>query len=199
MEIQIDRPGGDKREQILEAAIQIFAHQGFHDAKVEEIAAAAGVGKGTVYEYFRSKEDLFYEMLEFVQAKYLEDFRREVLTATGVRETLEKMFLSHMRFVFRHRDMARVLLTDPPKLAEKLYQRMCVRHQEFLDFLEELVRRGIASGEVRAVNPAVAGMVISGIVKSMAGHVALGELPTDPAGFVSEALDVLMTGLKPEA
>ncbi|KKM09672.1 hypothetical protein SY88_17470 [Clostridiales bacterium PH28_bin88] len=198
MEIQIDRPSGDKREQILEAAIQIFAHQGFHDAKVEEIAAAAGVGKGTVYEYFRSKEELFYEMLDFVRALYVDQFQKEVLTATGVNETLKRMFLNHLKFIYRHRDMARVLLVNHPVMDDKLYRWVLSRRQEMLTFCEELVRRGIASGEVREVNPAVAGLMIAGIFNSLGNQVALGETPADLPRFVSQALDVLMKGLAPK-
>ncbi|MDH7498134.1 MAG: helix-turn-helix domain-containing protein, partial [Syntrophomonadaceae bacterium] len=52
----------EKRQLILEAAARVFSQRGYHQAKVEEIAAAAGVGKGTVYEYFDSKLELFQQM-----------------------------------------------------------------------------------------------------------------------------------------
>jgi len=53
-----------KRQQILAAALGVFAEKGFHNAKIEEIAQAAQVGKGTVYEYFQSKKELFQETLK---------------------------------------------------------------------------------------------------------------------------------------
>ena len=61
-----DKLCGDKRLRIIEAAVIVFSRKGFHRAKVEEIAEVAGVGKGTVYEYFKSKKELFLEMVLYI-------------------------------------------------------------------------------------------------------------------------------------
>ena len=56
--------GIPKRQLIMEAGLKIFSQKGFHKTKIEEIAQEAGIGKGTVYEYFAGKEQLFQEILE---------------------------------------------------------------------------------------------------------------------------------------
>ncbi|MEN6392180.1 MAG: helix-turn-helix domain-containing protein, partial [Syntrophomonas sp.] len=53
-----------KRELIIEAAIKVFSQKGYHNTRMEEIAQAAGIGKGTIYEYFESKLQLFQSMME---------------------------------------------------------------------------------------------------------------------------------------
>ena len=55
----------NRREEIIEAALNIFYQKGFYSMKIEEVAQAAGIGKGTVYEYFRSKEELMAAAIEF--------------------------------------------------------------------------------------------------------------------------------------
>ncbi|TLM97504.1 helix-turn-helix transcriptional regulator, partial [bacterium] len=67
----------EKRVQIIKAAIKVFSEKGFHDAKVEDIAQQADVGKGTVYEYFSSKTELFQEMFRSGMQFYMENIRSE--------------------------------------------------------------------------------------------------------------------------
>ena len=69
---------GEKRAAILAAAMEIFSRDGFHKARVEDIAAQAGVGKGTVYEYFRGKQDLYQEMFHVGVDSYLKRIQRVV-------------------------------------------------------------------------------------------------------------------------
>ena len=64
-----DSPRKDKKDQIIEAAAQVFAQKGYAGAVVADIAIQANIGKGTVYEYFNSKEDLFFAVFEWFQKK----------------------------------------------------------------------------------------------------------------------------------
>ena len=59
----------DKRRLIIEAAMKIFARDGFHKATISDIAEVAGIGKGTVYEYFNSKTELFEDMIKHTDRK----------------------------------------------------------------------------------------------------------------------------------
>jgi AcrR family transcriptional regulator len=60
---------GNKKERIIEAAAQVFARSGYSNASIASIARQANIGKGTVYEYFNSKEDLFFAVFEWFQKK----------------------------------------------------------------------------------------------------------------------------------
>jgi AcrR family transcriptional regulator len=62
------KPDPNKKRQIVEAATHVFARKGYAAARIIEVAEAAGVGKGTIYEYFRSKEDLFFAVFEEMMA-----------------------------------------------------------------------------------------------------------------------------------
>ncbi len=67
------RPDPEKKNRIIAAAITTFAQKGYAGTRIVEVAQAAGIGKGTIYEYFRSKEELFFETLEFLLSEAAED------------------------------------------------------------------------------------------------------------------------------
>lgn len=67
-----------KREAIIYSALELFERDGFHKTKVEEIAKRANVGKGTIYEYFDSKKDLFCQMIQYMLDRYI-DITKEVV------------------------------------------------------------------------------------------------------------------------
>lgn len=72
-----------KRREILEAAMRVFARDGYHRSRVEAVAEEAGIGKGTIYEYFRSKTDLFLALHDHILAELKAFYTREL---AGVRE-----------------------------------------------------------------------------------------------------------------
>lgn len=71
MPIVVDKQ--KKRKEIMDAAIAVFSRTGYHRTKIRDIADEAGVGKGTVYEYFDSKEGLFFSMCEYLYDQYLDN------------------------------------------------------------------------------------------------------------------------------
>ena len=88
----------DKRLRIIKGAIKVFSQQGFYKAKIEEIAEQAGVGKGTVYEYFASKEELFLEMFLYIEERCRGTVQRELSGVSAFSDKLQKMFVVIMRF-----------------------------------------------------------------------------------------------------
>jgi TetR/AcrR family fatty acid metabolism transcriptional regulator len=72
------RRGGDKRERILRAAVKVFARSGFYAARVSEVAKAAGVADGTIYLYFKSKDELLVSLFEDRVEKLLAYMREEL-------------------------------------------------------------------------------------------------------------------------
>src|SRR5262247_2003305 len=118
----------DKRERLLAAAAAVFAERDFHRVQVSDVAERAGVGKGTVYLYFPTKDDLHRAALE----ASLDGLRAEVLTeAEGdepVERTLRAMVLAVLRFFWRRQH----LLTVIQRYEHAEGRRSTVRRQHFL-------------------------------------------------------------------
>src|SRR5262245_14475736 len=102
---------GGKRERILAAAVHVFAEKGFYLAKVSEIAREAGVADGTIYLYFKSKDDLLISLFEDSMAE-VNDNLRAALAAAPPDDPLEKLRSAvrlHLTLVERNHDLAEVL------------------------------------------------------------------------------------------
>ena len=106
------KPEGDKRRQILDAAVQIFARKGYFSSRVSEIARAAGVADGTIYLYFQNKEDIIVSVFADVLQRHLENAREEIARAHTPREKLLAIARHHLTALSESRDVAIVFQTE---------------------------------------------------------------------------------------
>ncbi|MEW6661837.1 MAG: TetR/AcrR family transcriptional regulator [Bacillota bacterium] len=189
------RGDSDKRMQLLEAAVDVFALEGFHRAKVEDIAAAAGVGKGTVYHYFSSKQELFQAMLEMSFNKYRSRMRAQLRDPVGLHQRLESMLAAHLEFVWQHRKMAQLLLTDNRPLPEKMYRWMWQQRRRMMVYVIRMLKQGMLTGEIRPVDPRVASLVVLGLFTSLGSQLAFGPEKFNRDKLAADAVQVLMAGL----
>src|SRR3954466_15522524 len=102
-------PAARRRRQLLDVALEVFAENGFHRTSMEDIADAAGVTKPVLYQHFRSKRELYLELLDDVGAHLMEDIEKAVAAAPGPRQQVEAGFVAYFRFV-GHRQSAFNLL-----------------------------------------------------------------------------------------
>jgi TetR/AcrR family fatty acid metabolism transcriptional regulator len=153
----------EKRRRILEAAVRTFGQRGFHEARIAEIASAAKVAEGTVYLYFRNKEDLlgvvFDESMDDVLAK-----GRAIARSKGsADERLTALVDLHLEFIGSDRDLASVFqieLRRSARLVERFSRSKLV---EYFRLLGGVLRDGIASGEFRRdLDPRLAVRILFG-------------------------------------
>ena len=98
--------GGDKREAILRAAISVFAHNGYFNSKVADIAREAGVADGTVYLYFKSKEDILHSIFDRSVEDALGAARKQIENVADPKEKLRQIALLHLERLGADRDLA---------------------------------------------------------------------------------------------
>ncbi|GEA14307.1 MAG: hypothetical protein PWR22_1235 [Moorella sp. (in: firmicutes)] len=189
------RATGDKRQQILAAATEIFAARGFYQAKIADIAAAAGVGKGTVYEYFRSKKDLFQQLLLYLSNTYL-DRLQQVSQEPTLAGFLERLFRESLSEFQAHREIARILLSDHPPIDAATQRLLFATQQEKLHRLALYLQVAGKRGEMRPVSPRLAANLILGFIAAL-GHQLFFESDTDfdPASIASAATEMILQGI----
>src|SRR6476659_11057460 len=101
-----EAPPGPKRDALLRAAIDVFAVRGFFNAQVADVARAAGVAAGTVYLYFRSKDDLLVSIFEQTVKARLEEGRAAVSDVSDPSERLRRFARLHLGMLGRDRQLA---------------------------------------------------------------------------------------------
>jgi len=188
--------GSGKKEQILEAAIKVFAAKGFFKAKVEEIAIEAKVGKGTVYEYFKSKQDLFQEMLKYILEIYLAKLDGSTSAEDTFQERLKSLVANHLKFIIDYREMAKVFMTEHPPLDEAFKEWLLEKERERLKSLQDMIGAAMETGEIRPVDPVVTAKVLSGVIVSLGNNAVLtNDIPEDISDIAQKAVNVLYSGL----
>jgi AcrR family transcriptional regulator len=102
-------PAARRRQQLLEVALQVFGDQGFHPTSMNDVAEAAGVTKPVLYQHFRSKRDLYREVLTDVGGQILDAITKATTAAGSPHEQVELGFVAYFRFVAANGAAFRVL------------------------------------------------------------------------------------------
>lgn len=102
-------PAARRRQQLLDVALQVFGEVGFHPTSMNDVADAAGVTKPVLYQHFRSKRDLYREVLTNVGAQLLDEITKATTAASGPHEQVELGFIAYFKFVEANEAAFRVL------------------------------------------------------------------------------------------
>src|SRR5436305_3173336 len=110
----------DKRTRIMDAAIKVFAERGFHSATVAEIARAAGVADGTIYLYFKSKDDLLLRLFDEKMTQLLAEAKAALAEERDAPARLKRFIQLHFSLVEKNPDLASVLVVELRQSAQFL-------------------------------------------------------------------------------
>jgi len=160
---------GDKRGLIREAAIRVFSEKGFHEARADEIAQTAGVAVGTIYNYFKNKEDILYDIFatEFVQRRrFYEELRASGLPVV---EQIRQILEEHFSRLNKRRELLQVLLRERFEPGRELKTKLAQLYREMVSYIEDLIRQGVEEGWLRRCNPKIIAHAIFGTVESVIG------------------------------
>lgn len=142
----------DKREKILKAVLELFMENGQGSLKVSKIAERADVGKGTVYEYFKSKEDIFIGAVEYGLSLMAEMIREKVSTTATFKESFESLVDCIFDIVAKGPFLS--LATNPgsmPFTAQTITRIKAVMENaqnSFMALLENIITKGVQEGVV---------------------------------------------------
>ena len=139
----------NKYHQILEAAVKVFARQGFHQSTVAQVAKEAGVADGTIYLYFKNKDDILVQFFSFRAKQVFESFREEVDRAETSSDKLRNLVRRHLAEFQRDRDGAVVYQVEThqnSRLAEAQIKEMSKMYR---DLISEIIEQGQQEGTIR--------------------------------------------------
>src|SRR5687767_2025136 len=132
----------DKRDALLRAAIETFAARGFFNAQVADVARTAGVAAGTVYLYFRGKDDLLVSIFEHTMKQAFADGRRTIQLLSNPLAQLRAIAQLHLDRMSRDRDLAIVFQVEL-RQSTKFMERFSTTHlREYLGIIREVIVQG---------------------------------------------------------
>ena len=158
-----------KRERILDAAIKVFAAEGFYNAKVSQIAHQAGVADGTIYLYFKSKDDLLINLFEDRMERVNANLREAIETESTAVARLKRIVKLHLELVEQNRDMAEVISVELRQSSKFIREYSNPKFAEFLRTIAGAVVEGQRTGELRTgIDPYVFARALFGALDEIA-------------------------------
>ena len=194
-----DTRTNDKRARILDAAVKVFAERGFHSATVAEIARSAGVADGTIYLYFKGKDDLLLRLFDEKMTELLAEVKAAVAQERTAPEKLRRFIQLHLALVERNPDLASVLIVELRQSAQFL--KAADRQKlgsAYLELIGQVVREGQERGElVSTVSPGTAKRAVFGALDELALGWLVGGRRTALKKTAAEVAEWLVRGLLP--
>jgi len=185
-----------KRERILRAAIDVFAQNGYFNAKVSEIARAAGVADGTIYLYFDGKEDLLISIFREYTRNYLLSLERDLANVNRPEERMRITIRHHLQALGGDKSLAIVWQVE---LRHSLKFMTLLSHQEvadYLNILRKIVEQGQNEGVFRkTLHPQLVAKSVFGILDEMVTSWMLSEKDSNLVDQASAVADLVLNGL----
>jgi TetR/AcrR family fatty acid metabolism transcriptional regulator len=187
----------DRRSELLEAAVRVFARKGFHSSRVGDIANEAGVAHGLLYHYFRSKDEVLETIFRETWSGLIADTLRIEASGVPLREQLRRFARIYLGSWLVTPELVRVLVREVGRSPD-VGDRVDEIRGLFLA-LERIIEAAQTRGEVRAdVNPTLAAWAVYGSLEEILTGWVLGQLPgeeEDVERAVATVVDVAHTGL----
>jgi TetR/AcrR family fatty acid metabolism transcriptional regulator len=188
--------GGDKREAILRAATRVFAHNGYFNSKVADIAREAGVADGTVYLYFKSKEEILHSIFDRSVDDALAAARKQIELISDPREKLRRIALLHLERLGADRDLAVVFQVELRGSTKFMEEFSAAGFAEYLSLIRSSFEEGQRAGMFRAdLNANVVAKILFGALDEMATNWILSKRRYKLAPMADQVLDIFLNGV----
>jgi TetR/AcrR family fatty acid metabolism transcriptional regulator len=189
-------PVADKREAILRAATRVFARNGYFNAKVADVAHEAGVADGTVYLYFKSKEDILHSIFDRSMEEAIAEGRKQLAAVSDPREKLRRIAQLHLERMGADRELAVVFQVELRGSTKFMEEFSAAGFAEYLGMIRSIIAEGQAAGVFRAeLNAKVAAKVFFGALDEMATNWILSRRRYKLAPLADQVLDIFLNGV----
>jgi len=186
----------DKREAILRAAIKVFAKKGYFNSKVADLAGEAGIADGTVYLYFKSKDEILHSIFDRAMAEFIEDGRRKLEGIEHPAQKLRKIAELHLEKLGADRDLAIVFQVELRGSTKFMQEFSAAGFAEYLDIIRQTIESGQKSGDFRIdVKPVVSAKILYGALDEMVTNWILSKKAYALAPMADEVMKVFLGGL----
>jgi len=187
----------DKRAAILRAAIKVFSVNGYFNSKVSDIAAEAGIADGTVYLYFKSKDEILHSVFDRAMAEFIAEGKKELAQISDPVAKIRRIAELHLAKLGADRDLAIVFQVELRGSTKFMREFSASGFGDYLDIIRKTIQEGQASGQFRKDLRAVIGAkIFYGALDEMVTNWVLSDKPYPLEPLVDEVLKVFFGGLR---
>ncbi len=181
---------------ILEAALKLFARKGFYTANVEEIAALAGVGKGTVYRHFTDKKGLFEALMDSCLVEFLACIREAVKAEGTAAARLSALSQAHLAYFARRGEFFMLLIKEQGTFGAEFHASLIKKYLVQVEIIEDCIKEGVCSGELRAVDTGSAAFALFAMLNGVVHRRVISGKPYSPEREGDTVLGIFLEGMR---
>ena len=190
----------EKYQRILDAAVAIFAEKGFFVSRISDIADRATVADGTVYLYFKNKDEILASAINTAFDAFMSRARTELEKLTSPTERLQRLAYLHLEALGANRNLAVVFQMELRQSTRSLSEFSHQHLVEYFKLVREAINDGKASGEFRPDMPEkIAANCFFGAIDEMVTSWVLSEKDYPLANAADPLIDILLNGMRPAA
>jgi AcrR family transcriptional regulator len=186
------------RGEILSAAEKVFAAKGFFTTTMSDIAREAEFGTGTLYKYFKSKEELYFTLIDEKVEETNRLVKSELSQKTSAMERIKKALRLQFEFFGRNRDFFRIYISERNRfewtvkddLGKGIHEKMVT----YINLLAEVMKQGMEEGEFRPLNPLDLAHALVGIVNSFVFEWMISSKPYPLISKLDMVLEIFLGG-----
>ena len=185
-----------RKEQILKAAMKTFAHKGFHDATISDVAREAKISDATIYEYFSSKEELLFSIPGKTTRKHKEELESILEFLRGAADKVRCIIHRYFWFFENNPDYASVTMLILKQNRKFLEMPAYKDVQDLSRLVLHLIKEGMATGEFRAdINPYLVRAAILGTIEHLVIRRVLVGKPESLIDCSEQLADLIIMGI----
>lgn len=186
----------DKRDAILRAATVVFARNGYFNSKVSDIARAANIADGTVYLYFKSKEEILHSIFERTMTEGIEQTRARLHDCKNAKEKLRMLARLHLRRLGADRELAIVFQVELRGSTKFMSAFSAAGFAEYLNLIRQIIEEGQRENSFRPnLNATVCAKIFFGALDEMVTNWILSERGNELEPLADVVLDVFLNGV----
>jgi AcrR family transcriptional regulator len=186
------------RKEILSAAEKVFAAKGFFSTTMSEIAEAAEFGTGTLYKYFKSKEELYFTLIDEQVEELHRLVKAELSQKTSAMERIKKVLGLQFEFIEKNRNFFRIYISERSRFewnvkddfGKGIHNKMVA----YIKILAQVIRGGVKGGEFKPIDPMDSAHALVGIVNSFVFEWLISPEPYPLISKMDTVLEIFLRG-----
>ncbi len=186
----------DKPQQIIDAAVRVFARKGYYNARVSDIAKEAGIAAGTIYLYFRTKDDILVTLFREKMTEFVGTVRKAIADEPDAVAKLRRLIHLHFELLEGRPELAEVVQVEQ-RQGQKFFRGASAHEiSSYFALIGSVLEEGVAEGRLRPTLPVkIATKTLFGAMDQMATSWVLGKRGYQLADTADAVTDIFLQGV----
>ena len=182
-----------RRHEIFHKIVNVFVKKGFHETSMREIAESAGLGKSTLYDYFKTKDEILMYFFEDQIIELTEAAQRIALQNIAADERLRQVMKNHLEFLQANKSLFMKLSLETQRLKLESQKQIQKKRHAYQDLIRGLIEEGIREGAFRKVDPLLAARML---INTLAPVVYTSRPTGTLQEMMEEAMNIFLKGIE---